>query len=791
MPRYWSRSVALALSLSAGATCLPVVAQVVSQALSFNLPAGPLAETLNSIARQSGRGLSLDASLLGNRQAPAIKGSMSAEAAMSQALVGSGYALRVTDSGNFSVQPVASGALEVGVTTIDSVTDQAAGEPINPPTTVGSRAPLTARELPQSVSVVSHAQLEAEKIVDLQQALHKAPGIVATNVDTSRYRFYSRGFEIDNLQIDGVQMPFTYLTPPNMAMFEQVEVLRGPAGLYNGAGGAGGTINLVTKRPTAQFAGEAQVSAGTYDTRMQRIDLGGPLNEQGTLRGRVVAENDTRDLRADGTHRDVQQYYAVLEADVSPDTTVTAGVSHQAFESKSMQYGYPTYTDGSFLNVSASTFYGPDWNKETYDQTMAFAELKHDFANEWSSKLSVNNNITDRYSIFGGLRGAVNPATNLTQYQTSESDSHTLQTSIDLSAWGPLQVFGRTHQLTLGTSWLKESATAETIPGTPRTITVDLDNPPTNIAPISVPTSKASRATTDTLQRSVYANARWSLADALTLITGARVSWWESSVDPDASRNSNGSVHSADSLSHHVTPYGGLIYDLNDTYSLYASYTDIFKPQSLRDTSGSLLKPLQGSQYEVGIKGSYLDGAIDASAAVFQLTQENRGILDPADSTNTYYLAQGKARSRGLELQMSGRVTPRWDLGAGYSYTSTRYFDASADTGKSAFSAYTPRHLLKLWSHYRLPEPLQDLSINLSSYTTSEISTNTSGVIVRQPGYTTVDAGLSYRINPHLTADLNVTNVFDRYYYQSIQTPSDHNYLGDPRLTLMSLKYTF
>lgn len=795
MYKSWPSAVAITLSLTSAAITPFVMAAptVETQSITFDLPADSLANTLQNIARLSNRQLSVDPALVRGKNAPAVRGQMNTAQAMNLALQGSGLELLITQSGSLSVQTAvkAGDAIELGATDIMGANDVAQANRINPATSVGSKIPLTAREIPQSVSVVSHAQIESQKMVDVQQALRSAPGIVSTNVDTSRYRFYSRGFEIDTMQVDGINMPFTYLTPPNLAMYDRIEVLRGPSGLYSGAGGAGGTINLVRKRPTAEFAAEGLLTSGTYDTHLARADIGGPLNETGSVRGRFVAEQDDRSLWAKGTHRDVDQFYGVIEADLSPDTTATAGISHQKFDSKSMQYGYPTYTDGSFLNINPRTFYAPDWNKETNDQTMAFAEIEHQLANDWASKLAVNHSIADRYSIFGGLRNAVNPATNLTQYQTSLGTSHSRQTSVDLSAWGPLQLFGRTHQLTAGLNWYKEHAYSLAIPGTPRTISVDLDEPPIVVDPISTPDSAASRATTDTHQRSLYANARWSLSDPLTLVTGVRATWWDTTENPDSELNANGTTYQSDNLGRHITPFGGLVYDLNDVYSVYGSYTSIFKPQTLRERSGTLIKPLEGSQYELGIKASYLDGDLDASAAIFQIDQENRGVRDPSDTVNAYYFAEGKARSRGFEMQFSGRIVDDWDVGAGYTYTNTRYFDPSADTGRAAFSAYTPKHLLKVWTQYTLPGALDDISLNLSTYATSAISTNTNGVIVRQGGYATVDAGISYRINEHVTAGFNVTNLLDRRYYQSIQTPADHNYLGNPRMSLASLEFKY
>ncbi|QHJ00340.1 TonB-dependent siderophore receptor [Xylophilus rhododendri] len=659
---------------------------------------------------------------------------------------------------------------------------------INPATSIGSKIALTQREIPQSVSVVSHEQIESQNLLDLQQALRAANGIVTTNVDSSRYRFYARGYEIDTLQVDGVPTLLNYLTPPSLVMYDRVEVLRGPAGLVNGFGSAGGTINLVRKRPTRELQASAEVTLGSLNTRILRADVGGALNAAGTLRGRIVGEALEQDYETRGAHRRTDQLYGVLEADIAPATTASLGFSRQTLSSKSMQYGYPTYTNGSFLNIDREKYYGPDWNHETFQLLTSFAELEHRFDGGWKGKVSLTNALQERYSLFGGLRNAVNPALNTTQYQTSVGTSHDRQTVLDAYASGPFFLLGRRHQLTVGTGYLYEHNRAFGAPGTPRTINVNLTNPVSNIAPITFLESAKSVSTTDTRQASLYGNARFSLTDPLSLIVGARATWWRSEVSPDSVYNANATRFTKDAIDGKLTPYAGLVYDLNDTYSLYGSVTQIFSPQSVRDSSGALIKPLQGRQYEAGVKAALLDGRADASLALFQLTQSNRSVRDPSDTVNTYYLAQGKSRSEGFEAQVSGRIDPRWDVSAGYVRTNTRYFDSSADTGRAAFSAFTPKHLVKLWSQYRLGGVFSGLSLNGSVYATSEFSTNTSGVTVRQGGFATVDVGATYQFTPKLSLALNITNLGDRYYYQSIQTPADHNFLGNPRMAMLTLR---
>lgn len=671
---------------------------------------------------------------------------------------------------------------------VRSSSEDKVAEALNPKTAVGSKIALTQREIPQSVSVISQEQIKSQNLLDLKQALRATPGVSITNVDTSRIDVYSRGFAIDTLDIDGVSTPMGYLTPPSLAMYERVEVLRGPAGLFSGSGGPGGTINMVRKRAPKTFEMSAETGIGNYGTYHEQVDVGGPLNAAGTVRGRVVAAIDNAKLRQTGTHRSDTELFGTLEADLTPQTLLRVGTSYQRFTGKSMQYGYPTYTNGSFLNVNPSTYYGGDWNHESYFLTTAFAALEHKLGNGWTTQMSVNYRDMRRDTNFAGLRGAVTTGSTTSSYQTSRSGAEDVQKILDVSASGPFTLFGRQHTLLVGMNLMDENNPTSTIPGNPRTIAVNLADP---VDP-ALPSFSANKsvATTYTDEYAFYSNARFNLTDRLTMVLGGRATWWRSSVDPDPTYNANAVAATSGSVNGHLTPYAGLIYDINDTYSVYASYTKIFEAQSDLDSSGNMLKPLEGEQYEVGVKGSYLNDRVTTSLALFDLTQKNRAIALPGGTT-TVYEAQGKARSRGFETQVTGRVLPGWDVSLGYSYTAARYLDASADTGKTAFAAYTPKHMFKMWTNYRLPGSWSKLSVGGSLYVTSAYASVNSTATIRQAGFATVDLSANYDFDKHTSVAVNVSNLFNRTYYQSLGSTTDHNYLGDPRLAMVTLRYHY
>ena len=196
---------------------------------------------------------------------------------------------------------------------------------------------------------------------------------------------------------------------------------------------------------------------------------------------------------------------------------------------------------------------------------------------------------------------------------------------------------------------------------------------------------------------------------------------------------------------------------------------------------------MEGEQYEVGVKGSYLDGRLQTSAALYQVTQTNRAL--PTNDTSQYFEAAGKARSRGLDLRASGQITPGWTVMAGYTYNDSKLLDeASLDTSASAFSQIAPRHLFRVWSNYRLPGDLSRWEVGGGINATSKLYGGTNDAKITQGGFYTADARLAYKIDEHMTVALNATNLFDRRYI----TPMTQGALfGEGRRVALTLRANF
>lgn len=679
--------------------------------------------------------------------------------------------------------------------------------------TAGSKVPLKLREVPQTVNVVGQQRIEEQNLYTLEQAMKQVGGVTVQRIDANRVTYFSRGFEMNSLSLDGTPttMDNRLFLSPDLAMYERVEVLKGPAGILNGTGGTGGSINLVRKRPQAEAAVSGELSAGSWDDYRGMIDVTGPLTESGNIRGRAVASKRDRHFYYDGGDEKSNLFYGVLEADLTPDTLLTLGVSHQEVDARGAQRSLPAYLSGtpnnfkfSLANPSRDNFYGADWNRDYFWSDSVFAELEQQLAAGWKAKLSLrhadnNYDLTQAYArngFFGsgvsGIFPGIDPATNQVDIDAIRFDYREEQNEVDAYVDGPFSLFGREHKLLLGANYSRSEFFDKGDYNAQSLAVVDLFDPQIDVAQPDFDSQNNIFA--DTRQHGLYSNLRLSLAEPLTLVLGGRLSWWEFSNNITATGSGNPDVKEKKKVDGKFIPFAGLVYDLTDTYSLYASYAEVFQPHSarVRDSNDRMLTPLEGEQWETGIKGEYLDGALTASFALFQVEEQNRATPD-LNSVGAS-IAGGKVRSRGYELELSGQLAEDWTLNANYSYTHKIH------RSEESTELYTPKHILRVWTQYQLPGEWQRWSVQGGMNTVSNAYTRTThplaaagikDVKLEQGGYTLFDAGVGYQITPQLSADVLVTNLTDKKYYQRINNPFDGNVWGDPRAATMTLRAKF
>lgn len=653
--------------------------------------------------------------------------------------------------------------------------------------TVGTKTPAALRDIPQSTTSYTNEYIRDRQFVHLDDLAKYTAGLRVLTNDSGRSSIYARGYEYDEFNIDGLPAPMTSIfgTVPSLVAFDRVEVMRGPSGLFNSTSELGGVVNMVRKRPTAEFQGHVEARYGTWDQNYQEVDVSGPLDEAGHVRGRFIASRSDTNGEVDYNANTSNTYYGALDVDLNDSTQVSFGLLHEV-KNITPNNGYPTDAKGNLLDFSQSKFFGADWNYFDGKTTDLTAELTHRFDNGGYGRIALRGSQRDTNYMYA-FTGAAVQANGNTTLRASNRDFEQDAFSMDASYSQPFAALGQVSEFVVGTDYKHYNTTYKDGSKVFGTINVNTYDPTDIAKPAKFYTTQVD---TDEQELGLYSKVTFRPIARLALIGGARLSSYrgEGYTTTLASGAKTGSDRDVNG---HVTPYGGMVFDLDEHHSLYASYSQVFKPQSNVGQDGKLIKPHEGEQFEVGIKGSYFDGGLNARVSAFQLNDKNRAV-NPVDANGTsitsYYVAGGKSRIRGAEFEVSGNLTPNWDVLAGYTYMKTESLEGAPNTTFMTM----PRHQASLWTKYTLDAGLlSGLSVGGGITGMSDFYMESNNIKVAAPGYATVDAKLSYPVTKQLTATLDVNNLFDREYYSRVGSVSTFNFTGPSRSMTVGARYDF
>lgn len=790
-------------------TAAPAASRPVAQSASQGntIAAGPLEAVLNQFGQQAGILLSFPTALTQGKHSPGLNGKYDRSdedgpdgiaAALSQLLAGTGLqAVRQGDRAYTLITlPQAAGATALAPVTVTAAADRSGttegtGRYTTAATAAATGLALSPRETPQSISVLTRQQMDDQNMHGIADALKHVTGISrATAPNDNRANYYARGFQITRFQYDGITTAANSTTgnlgdnmATDLAFYDRVEVVRGSTGLLTGSGEPSASVNLVRKRAhSREFTGTASLGLGTWDDLRGMVDLSAPLVEDGRIRGRVVAMAQDRDSFVDLAGGDAKALFAVVEADLTANTTLSAGADHQQATQQSPSWGgLPLlFSDGTQTRWSRAQTNATPWAYRDTTNRSVFIDLEHRFANDWKIKASAVKRTTDSTAKLINWYGDLDRATGAglsgwPYYSIGASE----QTATSLQATGPFDLLGRQHEAVLGwTGSRYQSDITEGLQGSVPAID-DFYTYDGRIAEPDWGTLK-NWGTDRTRESGLYGALRLSLTDSVKLIVGGRQSRWKTTPH-------GGSRRSFDEW----TPYAGLVFDLDDRHSLYASHTDVFQPQNYRNVQGTYLDPETGDTQEIGIKGEYFDGRLDASLALFTSQKDNVAVRDglnvvPGSGGAWAYVGEKGVKSDGFEAQLAGELVPGWNLSAGFARTLTRKRDGSVvDTAR-------PANLFQLHTTWRLPGQWRQWTVggglNWQSRIHALVNTAAGRIEAGQKAYVITDLMLRYAFTPQWSAQLNVNNAFDKTYWASID---GSGYFGAPRNAVLTMHYRF
>ena len=671
---------------------------------------------------------------------------------------------------------------------------------------------LTVQETPQSVSILTAERMQDQNITSILDAVNNAVGVSSAEVDNVRNSFYSRGFQIDSYQIDGVPTSWSLggdsgETVADTVIYERIEFVRGATGLMTGVGDPAASINLVRKHANStDLTGFVDVATGSWDKRSLAADVSTGLNESGSLRGRVVGRYLQGDSFVDYYEDDKKTLYGVLEADVTDTTLLRVGASYQNNNPTSTVWGVLPgfFSDGTRPDWDVSKTTAMDWNRWESTNTNYFVSINHAFANGWELLANYNNLHYETEARLLYVSTPCNWATGECVYLDKEtgsgliaqryrSDGESKQDSFDIQLKGDFSLFNQTHDFVLGALYADQSAktfTQEPLGGDRcggyDCVPVenfyewgDLQEPEWSDV-------RTQSQGSETEQHGYYAATRLSATEKLKFILGGRVATWE--------RNGfdwSGIVDYGNK--DQFIPYAGVLYDLTDVHRLYASYTEIFKPQNNRDADGNFIDPLIGESAEIGLKSRFLDDRLQTTIAYFDIQQDNLAQLDTSfegtpEQLYAYIGAEG-AQSKGFEIEVVGQPVDGWNISAGVSQFSIE--DAQGNDLNTDIATES----IKLFTSYQFGGALDRLTlgggVNWQNETYSA-GINPVGQPDRltQDAYALVSLMARYDFTDDLNVQFNAANVTDEKYYSQVGYFSSYRY-GAPRNYTLSLRYRF
>ena len=662
--------------------------------------------------------------------------------------------------------------------------------------TTATRLPLSIRETPQSVSIVTRAQIEDFQLNDVNALLATVPGVVVQANETDRVYFSARGFDIQTFQVDGIGVPFAFGIQTgsiDTAFYDHIEVVRGAPGLLSSTGNPSAVVNFIRKRPTRDLQVGASAQYGSFDNLRLEADVSVPLTSDGSIRARGVGAFTDGDSYLDryGLRRWVG--YGIVEADLGPDTVVSAGYGHQDHKSNGAMWGaIPlTYTDGTRIDLDRSSNVAPEWSSWNVIDRQIFGDITQRLGNDWVARVSaIRRAVSEKNELFyvygNPVRGAPNgigpnPAVpgGLLGIQSYPGAFRAETRNLTMEAYvtGPVELFGRRHDINIGVNrsaqdYQQRSSYDNSTIGIylPFPALFEGNFPKPNF-PTEFSTAFASSQSTQTRRETLYGLVRLDLADPLKLMLGGNLTH----------ATSTGFSYGVDTNFDNTKflPFVGATYDLSPTISAYASYATIFNPQTAIGTDGRILDPVAGNNLEGGLKGEWYGGRLNATATVFRVRQDNTA--EAIGFVDGRTLSRGvDAKSEGIELEVGGQLAPGLQATGGY--TLMRVENRTGDP----VQRFVPRNLARLNLSYS-PTTLPDLKLGASGQYQSRITTPDGSI--EQGGYALLDLLAAYKLTRNVTASVNLRNVTNTKYLTALNFAG--GYYGAPRSVLGTIGVRF
>lgn len=774
-----------------------------AHAEAYQLPAGPLAPTLNQIASQAGVTLSIDPALTEGKRSAPVSGDYEALDALNQALRGTGLQLQGR-GGAYSLAPAAEAAMALPDVTV-TASEQAAERALGPTrgylanrTATGTKTDTPLLETPRSISVATRAQMQDRKVQNLDDAVRYMPGVIASSYgsDSRADWMKIRGFEPIQM-LDGLPLPKGSYTMAKLETWnlERVAVLRGPASSVYGQTPPGGLVDAVSRRPQDESSHEVQVQIGNYQHKQISFDSTGKIDDDGRFLYRFSGVG--RDSGTTVEHIDDQRFNLApsLTWNIADETRLTLLGQFNRDDTGGTSQFLPlqgTKLDTPAGKVDYNKNLGdPDW--EFYDKTfyaLGYA-FEHRLDDVWQfrqnlrySKLELDNQIITA----GGWSGAVSDDGSVSR-GANVYDENISHFAVDNNFQADFSTGALDHTLLLGLDYLRVNTDYRWLYGSAPSsniITPIYGRDFSGVAYTAYQDYNQKRRNTG-----LYLQDQIAL-DAWRLTLGGR--WDRLETDSVFHNASDARDSRRDSQ---FSGNAALSYVFDSGFTPYLSYAESFQAEA-GGSGGEAFKPSTGKQYELGVKYQPPGSDLLLTAAVYDLKRQNIVTTNVAGATEPV----SEVQVRGLELEATGNVTENLSLTASYTYTNSKMTEVGDPRDKNRALPLIPEHQASVWADYDWHQgALAGFGVGFGARfvgSTDNIAVGSMGFVRdasdgHSSAYTVYDAVVRYDLGQldsslrGASVSLNASNLFDKEYLATCD--GFYCYAGDPRRVTASLDY--
>ncbi len=671
-----------------------------------------------------------------------------------------------TAAGNLVLSVVPGVALAAGEDdTIRIGVTGAQDEGYNPSSaSVGTGTDTPLLDIPASVQVIPEAVIEDQRATDLLDVLRNAPGITTGTSPRDIFNgFTLRGFATGNTLLrNGVADNDLGRSGLDLANVERVEVLRGPASILYGQIAPGGAVNIVTKKPLPFEFYDVEATVGSFNTYQGAVDLSGPLAEDGSVSYRLNASVFRTDTFIDEIEIERRLVAPVITWNISDSTDIT-------FEAQYLDAQYPNERglpiEGTILpnpngDIPISTYLGePSFDRNDRRTLRLGYDLEHRFSEDWRIRNTFGFTWEENFQDSVGPLGLEADLRTLNRRAFVRSDFDAPNFSRNdyvatLSAIGNFETWGIDHELVIGTEY--QYGIGRSPVYTRREIgPIDIFDPVYNqpLGPI-IGENSPWRETASNI--GVYVQDQLTFSDQFILLVGGRFDFVDYNYEEEGFEFSQNDTA--------FSPRVGLVYKPIENISLYGSFSQSFEQTlfafSVDDTP---FEPQRGTQYELGVKADWLDGALSTTLALYHLTRTNV-VTDDVDNPG-FSIQTGEQQSQGVEFNVAGEILPGWNIIGGYAYTDASITEDNTFPVGNAIDN-VPEHAASLWTTYTLQEGnLAGLGFGLGLFYVGERPGDLDNSFTI-PDYFRTDAAVYYE-RDQFRAQLNFKNLFDVRYFES------------------------